>query len=140
MTDEKSRERRAFLAGILSMGAAAIPLTSAASQKSLMGGFFAERPDVLLAQVLQNRESARVVGRAYLAGISPKPGAAELEQAILSSVGIEVPEMQSMDHEKLHERLRTRVQHDFHEHRTVKVNGWVLSVTEARLAALVATI
>lgn len=140
MTDEQSRERRAFLAGILSLGAAAIPLTSAASQKGLIGGFFAANPDVLLAQVLQDHESAKVVGRAYLAGIAPKPGAAELEQAILSSAGIEAAEMQSIDPEKLHERLRTRVQLDFQEHRTVKVNGWVLSVTEARLAALVASI
>ena len=45
-----------------------------------------------------------------------------------------------MSYEKLHERLRARVRLDFQEHQTVKVNGWLLSVTEARLAALVALI
>ena len=140
MTDETSRERRSFLAGILSLGATALPLTSAASQQGLTSGVFGHCPDASPVQLLQNRESARVVGRAYLAGVSRVPEVAELEQSILGSAGIGATEMESMDHEKLHERLRARVRLDFEEHRTVKVNGWMLSITEARLAALVALI
>jgi hypothetical protein len=125
---------------MLSLGAAALPCISAASQEGLAGGIFGQCPGASLAQLLQNRESASVVGRAYLAGISQAPGVAELEQTILNSAGIAASEMQSMSYEKLHERLRARVRLDFQEHQTVKVNGWVLSVTEARLAALVASI
>lgn len=140
MTDENTGERRAFLVGLLSLGAAALPSISAASQKCLTNGIFGYSPSALLAQTLQNRESASVVGRAYLAGISRVPGVEELEQLILSSAGISAKEVQSMGHDKLHEQLLRRVQLDFREHQTVKVNGWVLSVTEARLAALVASI
>ena len=140
MTDENTEERRAFLVGLLSLGAAALPSISAASQKALTHEIFDHSPSALLAQTLQNRESASVVGRAYLAGISRMPGVKELERMILSSAGIAANEVQSMGHDKLHERLLGRVKLDFQEHQTVKVNGWVLSVTEARLAALVASI
>lgn len=39
------------------------------------------------------------------------------------------------DH-SLEQRVHERVRHDFAEGRTVKVNGWILAVTEARQCAL----
>jgi len=91
-----------------------------------------------LARVFDHVESAAVVGQAYL---EHKPGEANprfLVDRICSGLGGRCRDGVELSKEKLRSILRESAQRDFEECRTVKVRGWILSETEARLCALVA--
>jgi hypothetical protein len=87
-------------------------------------------------------DSARLIGRAYLAGCPNEVGDdARLARLILADPG--GPESASRadapmpaDTRSLRETIATRVREDFRHGRTATVDGWILSRTEARLCAL----
>jgi len=78
------------------------------------------------------RASARIIGAAYLATHPDEADPALLRRAIAADLA---PAAQR-DQAELDRALAHRVRADFLEQRTVKVDGWVLSRTEARLCAL----
>lgn len=75
--------------------------------------------------------SAALLGRAYLARFPEDADRARLAAAIMMSLSGE-----AQDGGALRQRLRARIRGDFRDGATVALGGWILSRTEARLAAL----
>jgi hypothetical protein len=112
--------RRAFL--LLAAGAA---VGAAAAWRLLDDG---GSPNEVVAALFDDLGAARNVGGAYL---DSHPGEAG-EERLTSVLGLDdsaPPYVQG-------ERLRAEVRRDYAESRLVLVEGWYLSITEARLCAL----
>ena len=108
-------------------GAAVPPATSA-------GAAVADR----LRALVPAPDSARLIGRAYLAGYPDESGDdATLARLILADLGGGDPRAPlPVDTRRLRETIAARVREDFRHGRTARVEGWILSRTEARLCAL----
>ena len=81
--------------------------------------------------------SASQVAEAYWKIASEERDAATLTSRLCERTGTDCPA--SQPRAVMQTRLRDCITDDFREGRTVTVEGWVLSETEARLCALVAT-
>jgi hypothetical protein len=86
-----------------------------------------------LLDVFSDRASARRVGREFLrieydgASVLPEDdaiGTARMARSV------------STDQREMRENIRRLIRDDYDEGRTVCVDGWILSITEARLCAL----
>lgn len=90
-----------------------------------------------LNRFFSSKESAQVIGQRYLA-MNP----AEADSALLTARIAMTPQyylrLASADEPRLRGLILARQQADFAESRTVTIDGWVLSLTEARLCALAA--
>jgi hypothetical protein len=94
-------------------------------------------PAHALADALDHPGSARLIGRKVLAaapGLSPD----RLVAALAGAAGLAAERLPTIDRALLRSRLRAARAGEFHRGETVRVEGWVLSATEARLCALVA--
>jgi hypothetical protein len=81
----------------------------------------------------QTRRQWQVLGRSYLR-LNPAEANAQTLAALLFGNGARaVP----FGDETLLTQMRARVREDFSQGRTVSVGGWLVAVTEARLAAVV---
>ena len=88
-------------------------------QRAALEGFFSDR------------ESARAVGRVYLEATPAEASLATLLERLDC-------EALSRDPGDARAELRARHRRDFREGRTVTLDGWLLSRTEARLCAVAA--
>ncbi len=82
-----------------------------------------------------NPQSGRTVGRAYLTSRSGRVDPRALERLLLPAD----PQRAAWvlgDVERLRRHVRERIRSDFEAGRTVRVRGWVLAETEARVCAL----
>jgi len=80
-------------------------------------------------------KTIREIGTAYKRQVPDEKGDKKLAHLILTdTTGHAIPE--STDNNKLEALLNQKIQQDFEMGRTVIVNGWVLSQTEARQCAL----
>ena len=91
-----------------------------------------------LLAALDRRTSAGEVGRAYLAGAPQDADRARLVDALTRGVGAQGCNPAHASRADLRAALARQVRQDFADRQVVRVDGWVLSVTEARLAGLVA--
>jgi hypothetical protein len=91
-----------------------------------------------LLSLLRHRASARRIGRAYLDVMPCEANARSLVDLICGDVLPDRAELPWMEDEALRESLRRQLRRDFKRGCTVKVDGWILSATEARLCALAA--
>lgn len=82
-------------------------------------------PHDALLRLVADKAAARIVGRAYLAGLAPAAREPHLIAACLPAVPTRAG-------------LMSRIRDDFCHDRMVSVDGWMLAETEARLCALVA--
>lgn len=89
-----------------------------------------------LRALAQPAQSARALGRAYLAGCPAEASTRVLVDLVLSSLGLTERALAELDEQRLHARLRLRIRDDFAAGRTASVDGWILSRIEARLMAL----
>jgi len=131
---DRATGRRTFLARLLAAGgvaALARPGRALAGIGGIPGGD-------ALGRVVRVPESARVVGRAYLRREPAEANAARLRERILADLGLDADAAAASADRELRERLRHRVRADFAAGRIVKLDGWILSLTEVRLSALVA--
>ncbi len=80
-----------------------------------------------LAKIFTNRNSAAEVGRYYLDATPVRPDLSELVQSLSSPKKGDI-----LSH------LRLKIREDFATSRTVSVDGWCLSRTEADLCAVAA--
>ena len=91
-----------------------------------------------LVAVLRRPASAGAVGRAYLAD---RPGEADRDW-LAARLGADLRgrdcDPSCSDRARLRAGLARQLRADFAQSRVVRVDGWVLSVTEARLCALAA--
>jgi hypothetical protein len=77
-------------------------------------------------------EAIALVGAAYLAGASDENDEAQLRSLLPTLTAVSADELVDQ-----FGTLQDPVQTDFAEDRTASVDGWILSLTEARAAALV---
>lgn len=117
-------KRRQFI-GLAAAGAAGLilPATARASESP-----FPASANPCLLDVLHDESVVRDIGLCYREMTPDEDNARVLAEAILAEPG-------SVS-EALGARLDQQVRQDFAGGRTVKVNGWILSVTEARQCAL----
>jgi hypothetical protein len=141
MSDACSFSRRGFLAATIA--AAALPLLSSVPWLARAADTLS-RPganvSVHLADLLASRTSAAVVGLAYLDVCPAERHPDFLLDLIAADLDIGGVPLQSLGPERIRALVGAQVQRDFALARTVEIDGWVLSRTEARLCALCALI
>ncbi|MEX2203015.1 MAG: hypothetical protein WD965_02890 [Actinomycetota bacterium] len=93
-----------------------------------------------LVAILGHPESARAVGRAYLASTSTDASASRLVDQISRGLAGSRSKIEETTDTELRELLVARIVADFSEGLVVEVDGWILSSTEARLCALAALV
>ena len=118
-------DRRRFLQ-VSALGIIAGVTDSACTAGDTRGAAAVDRP--LLLSIL-GPARVRELGARYRAATPGENTADALRSAISRSRGVRVPFIEN-------ESLPDHIEDDFEEARTVLVDGWVLSVTEARQAAL----
>lgn len=91
-----------------------------------------------LVAVLRRPASAAVVGRAYLAGHPAEADRDWLAAQLDADLRCQNCNPARSDAARLRAGLARQLRVDFAQSRVVRVDGWVLSVTEARLCALAA--
>jgi hypothetical protein len=90
-----------------------------------------------LAGMLRNPDSAARLGRLYLDERPREADATLLVTLIGAARGPALPPASPSADEALRADLEERIRNDFIYGNTVAVDGWLLSLTEARLCALV---
>jgi hypothetical protein len=96
-----------------------------------------------LAALFPHQSSARVIGRTYLQQYPPENNVRDLLTGIVAGPANDRFSGRSdrlstaADHELI-STLQQQILQDYVEERVVKLQGWILSVTEARLCALTA--
>jgi hypothetical protein len=88
-----------------------------------------------LANLLSEADSAIVVGREYLRHYPDERDPEHIRHGLSVALG---GRLEAFDPAALRERVRRRVRQDFAEDQVALVDGWILSITEARLCALAA--
>lgn len=119
----KKIERRWLIGGMGLLGLTMV-LPSAATS-GLLGPHAAATAERLIGDLFGNIDSAREVGRAYLAQTP-----AEADRAVLTA------SLQDVLATANRETVRSKLRHDFATGNVVTVRGWMLSRTEARLCGL----
>jgi hypothetical protein len=133
---EKQGSRRRFLSSFLWL--AMLGLTrSRVTWAEVTKQTKQDRLRSLLEDLLKHTESAVVIGREYL---RQAPGERE-PQILVDLISSRCCEgVFGSDSEKLRASLRLHRRHDFAAGHIVKIHGWMLSITEARLCALAARV
>ena len=109
------------------------------AQSQLPGAVPRAQPALLparLAALLAHTESAKVIGREYLLSYPQEAAVDTLLDQIAARVVVGDVGPFRMSDQRLREQLDAVVRTDFAADRIVKLRGWVLSATEARLCAL----
>ena len=89
----------------------------------------------LVAELVGDDGAARFIGERYL-----RTARAERTIAALATP-LRLGELLSVtDTKERNAIIARRIRHDFHCRRTTRVDGWILSLTEARLCALAALV
>lgn len=113
------------------MGVAGFGLPAAAwSTNSYSSPRSLAEPELL--HILGSRARVRDIGASYRAAVPREDDVEILRNTITAGLGVPEPASESA----LGAHLKRQVGGDFAAGRTVVVNGWVLSVTEARQCAL----
>lgn len=134
MSLTRAIERRRFLQAVLGVGSAAV-VAKVAPWRALVE--IVNPPlSTKLVSLLEHRRSALLVGGEYLRQASGEAGARALVDAIVSGREGGHDEARTASGSELRELVARRIQRDFAEDRTVKLRGWIVSCTEARLCAL----
>jgi hypothetical protein len=118
-------DRRRILGLLAATGGAALVSLPARSRVPLAAA---------LVGVLSHREGARAIGAAYLQQVPWESNARQLMSLIVEHDPSSLGEQASLDEARAF--LQRSVREDFEQSRTVELNGWVVSRTEARLCAL----
>jgi hypothetical protein len=83
-----------------------------------------------------NFSSRQAIGRAYLKEYNINYNSDHLLIEILKDLGINHRDLAKMNDEELKIRYKDAVLSDFNYHRTIFLNGWLLSATEVHISAL----
>jgi hypothetical protein len=90
-----------------------------------------------LISIFSHKESLRLIGQEYIKQIPGKESELALVTSILDGKsGAVFQDSMLLDKKELKKFIQLKVQGDFNNARTVSVEGWVLSKTEADLSAL----
>ena len=126
-------ERRRFL----QLSAGLVALLAIPSVPHLTGGQEVLDPFAAQWQRLFSRpDSASAIGQVYLQANPQEADAAWLVEQITQDMAGRVVDFAGVRGDDLKTLLQERIRQDFAEENTVKLNGWMLARTEARLYAL----
>jgi hypothetical protein len=89
--------------------------------------------DAALLRLAAEREAAAAVGQVYVADHPDEPRA-----ALLQHLAVDLDWRDGLTDPELAQRLLRRIETDFRDAQTSRLDSWILSQTEARWAALVA--
>ena len=132
MTDVNYRRRRLLASALwLAMIVLGCPWPARAATRAAIDAAGSAALDKLLADAA----SAVVVGQKYLRGHPDERDPRRVRGDLAAALG---GPLEALDPALLRERVRRRVRQDFAEDRITLVDGWILSITEARLCALAA--
>jgi hypothetical protein len=124
--------RRRFIVGLF----AALASCSGLAFIRPWGGKKPVDPRNALLDLLDDPRSAKAIGTAFLSTLAPSERSAQqLVAAICAGAALVADDLASPD---LGRRIGDRVRREFAQAAMVQVDGWFLSVTEARLYALAA--
>ena len=137
MTRGAGLTRRRFLASITAIGGSAL-VVETRPWRALVA-FAPVSVAERLAGLLTHRDSARVVGRAYLERV-PGESVSRLVDRIAAGLPGGRRTVRDASEADLRLLLAASIRSDFEQDRIVEVDGWVLSPTEARLYALAALV
>ncbi len=93
-----------------------------------------------IAGLMAHRESAHFVGSEYMRIVPRERSVKELVDLITSTLSDNRYALYSSTDAELRRLLAHRIRRDFEEDRTVAIDGWIMSATEARLCAVAALI
>lgn len=130
--------RRGFLRFLLVLGA----VGSVTPLRALAGPGRTDVTSLLalkLRRQLNNKHSAKVIGREYLTQI-PDEASVEKLVALICKRGENYSGLLQADDASLRKMIQDRQRDDFANGRTVRIKGWILSQTEVRLYALAVVI
>jgi hypothetical protein len=139
MKDDRAISRREFL----TLSAAAALSLLVRSQLPAVTALQRGQQDLLamrLAALFTHKESAKVIGREYLEKYRQEADAGVLLDRIVSSMDAGDAGLFGVAGPNLHALLARTLREDYASDRVVKLQGWVLSATEARLCALAALV
>jgi hypothetical protein len=126
------RSINAFLAGAAAWLCNGATLLSAPNQPD----YAKSLPHILLS-LFENPRSAYAIGTACLKSLPPNQSSPQqLTNAIIAAAESDTEAMTTK--QAIRQRIANRVCNDFSEGAVVNVEGWLLSLTEARLYALAA--
>ena len=122
--------RRTFLGGVLTVAATTV----------LGLRWWRERRDArnhvtALLELLEHRDSAVVLGRRYREAVPSEAGKEPLIVALADTFGQAI-DLPAGAPAMLRRIVDEQIHRDFNSGRVVEVDGWLLSMTEARLCAL----
>jgi len=122
--------RRTFLGGLLAVAA-----STALGLRWWQGRRRPDFPVADLLELLNHRDSALLLGRLYRDAVPVENGKEPLI-AVLAATFRTAGELPAGDQVSLRRLVNEYIRRDFTRDRVVAVDGWLLSVTEARLCAL----
>ncbi|HEX3753856.1 MAG TPA: hypothetical protein VHV26_02155 [Rhizomicrobium sp.] len=91
--------------------------------------------EAAILAALSDRRSAALIGRS---ASWPTQGRDRPLDQILADLRLEPEDAAHMQTSEIRRRLAARIRADFAEGRTIRRDGWLIAVTEARLCALAA--
>lgn len=128
-------DRRRFLAASLA-GIGLLALRSVPLPGRLATAAAPPLPAARLATLFAHAPSAHAVGRVYLRQVPAEGDAQALARLIADSLGTDAGALARMSDGALRHAIARRIRQDFADDRITSVDGWLLSVTEARLSAV----
>jgi hypothetical protein len=131
MKQKTSLHRRQFLAFALTASGALFAQASLSSWLRPQGALGAK-----LAGLFEHQESARIVGVEYLKKYPQEADARLLQDRIAAGFAGGYTVLAHASDSAIRQLIEDRVRQDFETEQIVKLQGWILSVTEARLCAL----
>jgi hypothetical protein len=131
MKQKTSLHRRQFFAFALTVGGALV------AQAGLPGWFrSADALGARLVALFEHHDSARIVGYEYLKKHPQEADAHLLQARIIAGFAGGYTALAQASDSTIRKLIEDRVRQDFETDQIVKLQGWILSATEARLCAL----
>jgi hypothetical protein len=124
--------RRQFLAGSAGFGVLLLV------RSSLGLGWLGRRPvdGARLAGLLHHQASARIVGQEYLRVMPEEASERVLTSHLVRAATVGSMPLDRATDRELRQLMARAATQDFRDGRTTRLDGWVVSLTEARLCAL----
>lgn len=135
MNNVNGMNRRDFLWLLLGAGSAVLTQPTLGNLPQIIPGSVSSSA---LTAIFRQPESAAAVGKAYLAQQPTEASVYKLVDLIVSEIAAETPKWYTLGLDGVKQLLQEQMQRDFASEKTVKLQGWLVSLTEARLYALVA--
>ncbi len=139
MRKARGMNRREFL--VVSLGGACAVFLQARRSRTTTAGL--PRQDLLRARLsglLRHTDSARIVGREYLHRY-PQEATVPVLLGLIAAEGTGgQAALSKVADAELRALLDHEMRRDFSDEKVVQLQGWILSVTEARLCALMALV